>query len=332
MTSRPATVTIPVPSSRATAAGPAREPIVVSRIILVGGSAGSHVELASRAATTPGRRRRAGRRDGEGGGGCAESAPVERRRVRMFHRVSTGHHAVINKVVFAGTAVGTGQHHFTLRRFRPTRVVHAPLTRAVGCSVVRAAAPAASLTIAAPRAGCDGAIPSKMASRPARRADKCDGAVARFVIGVDGATDEALRVCAVSRRVSMFSAKNTRLGEVRFFVVASGGRSCTVIDDPTLNSLLELFFIFVEHEPLTGSAPELVAFVPARVVVVRVVVIVRVIRHGHLLSKDSHRVVTVECRGGVLACFLRLLRHELLSLSGSHRQGEKIFSVALPVL
>lgn len=93
MTSRPATVTIPVPSSRATAAGPAREPIVVSRIILVGGSAGSHVELASRAATTPGRRRRAGRRDGEGGGGCAESAPVERRRVRMFHRVSTGHHA-----------------------------------------------------------------------------------------------------------------------------------------------------------------------------------------------------------------------------------------------
>lgn len=85
--------------------------------------------------------------------------------------------------------------------------------------------------------------PSKMASRPARRADKCDGTVARFVIGVDGAADEALRVRAVSRRVSVFctcgrvsrsfrhhernsglaSAENTRLGEVRFFVVAPGG-------------------------------------------------------------------------------------------------------------
>ena len=85
--------------------------------------------------------------------------------------------------------------------------------------------------------------PSKMASRPARRADKCDGTVARFVIGVDGAADEALRVRAISRRVSVFctggrvshifrhsqrnsgltSTEYTRLGEVRFFVVASGG-------------------------------------------------------------------------------------------------------------
>jgi hypothetical protein len=33
-------------------------------------------------------------------------------------------------------------------------------------------------------------------------------------------------------------------------------RSCTVIDDPTLDNLLEFVFIVIEHEALTGSASE----------------------------------------------------------------------------